>query len=65
LGEIKGEKMTNTNNIYRIINDINLSMAMEDMPLTSQNKQTLYDCIVGRLNAKDVLQSTIEKYTVN
>ena len=51
--------------IYRVINEINLSMTMEDMPLTPQNKQIMYDCIVGKLDINAVLESTIKKYSVS
>jgi len=57
--------MQNENLIYRMIDDIDFSMAMEDMPLTSQDKQILYDCAIGKLNINDVLKETIKEHSVS
>ncbi|GHU40804.1 hypothetical protein FACS1894190_08130 [Spirochaetia bacterium] len=47
-----------------IIRDIDFTMSMEDMPLTEQDKQRLYDCITGKLDIEKVVQETIKKHTV-
>jgi hypothetical protein len=46
--------------IDKIIRDIDFTMSMEDMPLTPQDKQRLYDCITGKLDIEQVIQQTIK-----
>jgi hypothetical protein len=48
----------------RIIRDIDFTMSMENMPLTGQDKQRLYDCITGKTDIHEVLRETIEKHTL-
>jgi hypothetical protein len=49
--------------IEKTINDINFTMAMENMPLTEQDKQRLRDCITGKADIENVLRQTIARHT--
>jgi hypothetical protein len=51
-----------TNNVENIIQNIDFSMKMEDMPLTEKDKNRLRDCITGKNDIAKVLQETIKKY---
>ncbi|MCL1939460.1 MAG: hypothetical protein FWG59_00480 [Betaproteobacteria bacterium] len=49
--------------IEKTIHDINLSMSMENMPLTDQDKNRLRDCLTGKANIHEVLRQTIKRHT--
>ena len=49
-------------NIENIIENIDFSMKMEDMPLTKEDKNRLRSCISGRTDINKVLQETIKKH---
>ena len=49
--------------IEKTIRDINLSMSMENMPLTEQDKNRLRDCLIGKADIHDVLRQTIKRHT--
>lgn len=46
----------------RIIENVNATMAMEDMPLTEDNKRTIRRYLDGAESFEDVLASVIQKY---
>ena len=50
--------------IENIIENIDFSMAMEDMPLTIEDKTRLRDCLDGTLNVDKILQEVIKKHTL-
>jgi hypothetical protein len=52
-----------TEDVENIIENIDFSMKMEDMPLTEEDKYRLRDCITGKTDIYKVLQETIKKYT--
>ncbi|GHT83435.1 hypothetical protein FACS1894137_04520 [Spirochaetia bacterium] len=58
MGEIMDKDVEN------IIENIDFSMKMEDMPLTPDDKNRLQDCITGKTDINKVLQETIKKYTL-
>jgi hypothetical protein len=45
-----------------IIGNIDFSMSMEDMPLTSKNKEEMRECLNGNLDLDKLLAETIKKY---
>ena len=45
------------------INRVNATMSMENMPLTSTNKQQLRDCLTGQTTFKAAKKSAIERHT--
>jgi hypothetical protein len=51
------------NDVENIIQNIDFSMKMEDMPLTEEDKNRLRNCITGKNDVSKVLQETIKKYT--
>jgi len=51
-----------TGNEDYIIENINFSMKMEEMPLTEEDKSRLRICINGNRVINDVLQETIRKH---
>ena len=51
------------NNIENIIENIDFSMRMEDMPLTDEDKSRLRNCMTGKNNINEVLRETIKKHT--
>ena len=50
-------------NIENIIDNIDFSMKMEDMPLTDEDKNRLRNCLNGKDDIQKVLQETIKKHT--
>ena len=53
-----------TDNVESIIENIDFSMKMEDMPLTEEDKSRLRICLNGTKNINEVLQETIKKHTL-
>jgi hypothetical protein len=51
-------------NVESIIENIDFSMKMEDMPLTEEDKFRLRICLNGDRDIKDVLRETIPKHTL-
>ena len=47
-----------------IIENIDFSMRMEDMPLTEEDKSRLKTCLSGDRDINEVLQETIKKHTL-
>ena len=45
-----------------IIENINFTMAMEDMPLTAENKYQLRKCLEGKIDIDKLINATITKY---
>jgi hypothetical protein len=52
------------NKVENIIENIDFSMKMEDMPLTEDDKSRLRNCITGKEDINKVLQETIKKHTL-
>jgi hypothetical protein len=50
-------------NIEKIIENIDFTMKMEDMPLTNEDKNRLRNCLSGKSDINTVLQETIRKHT--
>ena len=48
--------------IENIIENIDFSMKMEDMPLTEEDKNRLRNCLNGKEDINKVLQETIKKH---
>ena len=53
-----------TENINYIIDNIDFSMKMEDMPLTEEDKSRLFICLNGNKDTNEVLQETIKKHSL-
>jgi hypothetical protein len=47
-----------------IIENIDFSMKMEDMPLTNEDKTRLRDCLSGTADVDKILQEVIKKHTL-
>jgi hypothetical protein len=52
------------NDVENIIENIDFSMKMENMPLTEQDKSRLRNCLTGKEDINKVLQATIKKNTL-
>jgi hypothetical protein len=50
--------------VENIIENIDFSMKMEDMPLTEEDKSRLRICLNGNKDINEVLQETIKKHTL-
>ena len=50
-------------NIENVIENIDFSMKMEDMPLTEEDKSRLRICLNGNRDVNEILQETIKKHT--
>jgi hypothetical protein len=50
------------NDIDYIIENIDFTMSMEDMPLTIENKNHLRKCLEGETDLDELILQTIEKY---
>ena len=44
----------------RIINNINATMSMEDMPLLKEDKERLRECLEGKVSYEDAINKLIE-----
>jgi len=53
-----------TENAEYIIENIDFSMRMEDMPLTEEDKSRLRICLSGDRDINEVLRETIKKHTL-
>ena len=51
-------------NVDYIIENIDFSMKMEDMPLSYEDKNRLIDCLEGKNDINMVIQETIKKHTL-
>jgi hypothetical protein len=47
-----------------VIENIDFSMTMEDMPLTNEDKKRLRDCLNGKADVDEILQEVIKKHTL-
>lgn len=47
----------------RIINNINATMSMEDMPLSKEDNERLKECLEGRVSYEDAINKLIKDYT--
>ena len=52
------------NNSEYIIGNIDFSLAMEDMPLTNENKEEMRKCIDGKIDLDNLIIETVNKYKV-
>ena len=52
------------NNSEYIIGNIDFSLAMEDMPLTNENKEEMRKCIDGKIDLDNLIAETVNKYKV-
>jgi len=48
-----------------IVENIDLSMTMEDMPLTDEDKKRLRDCLNGVTDVDEILRDVIKKHTLS
>jgi hypothetical protein len=53
-----------TGSAENVIENIDFTMRMEDMPLTEDDKTRLRICLNGDKNIDEVLQETIKKHTL-
>lgn len=49
----------------RIIDNINATMSMEDMPLLKEDKERLRDCLEGKVSYEDAIDKLIKQYKHN
>jgi len=47
-----------------IIENINFTMTMEDMPLTEEDKSRLRSCLDGNRDINEILRETIKKHAL-
>ena len=47
-----------------IIDNIDFSLAMEDMPLTNENKEEMRKCLDGKIDLERLITETVNKYKV-
>jgi len=50
--------------IEKVVENIDFSMKMEDMPLTGDDKNRLRDCLNGKSDVDKILQVIIKKHTL-
>ena len=46
----------------RIINNIDATMSMENMPLLKEDKDRIRHCLEGKVSYEDAINKLIEKY---
>lgn len=47
----------------RIIDNINATMLMEDMPLLEEDKERLRECLENKASYEDVINNLVMRYT--
>ena len=50
-------------NSERIIENVNATMSMENMPLLDSDKERMRECLEGKVNFEDAIIALINKYT--
>jgi hypothetical protein len=50
--------------VENVVENIDFSMKMEDMPLTDEDKNRLRDCLNGTTDVEKILQKVIKKHTL-
>lgn len=50
--------------VEKIIGEINGTMAMEGMPLTSEDREMLRKCITGQTTSDEMVKRLVKQYTV-
>jgi hypothetical protein len=50
--------------VENVVENIDFSMKMEDMPLTDEDKNRLRDCLNGTVDVDKILQEVIKKHTL-
>jgi hypothetical protein len=50
--------------VENIVENIDFTMKMEDIPLTDEDKNRLRDCLNGGGDVDEILQRVIEKHTL-
>jgi hypothetical protein len=50
--------------VENVVENIDFSMKMEDMPLTDEDKNRLRDCLNGTIDFEKILQEVIRKHTL-
>lgn len=46
----------------RIIENVNATMSMEDMPLRATDKERIKKCLEGSMSFQDAIEVLVEKY---
>ncbi len=49
-------------NVERIIENVNATMSMEDMPLLDSDKERMRECLEGKVDFQDAINALINKY---
>jgi hypothetical protein len=50
--------------VENVVENIDFSMKMEDMPLTDEDKNRLRNCLNGTTDVDKILQEVIKKHTL-
>jgi hypothetical protein len=50
--------------VENVVENIDFSMKMEDMPLTDEDKNRLRDCLNGTVDVDKILQEVIKRHTL-
>ncbi|MDR1524667.1 MAG: hypothetical protein LBS79_05340 [Tannerella sp.] len=50
--------------VENVVENIDFSMKMEDMPLTDEDKRRLRDCLNGAVDVDKILQEVIKRHTL-
>lgn len=51
------------NKTKKIIENVNATMSMEDMPLQEEDKVRITECIEGKVSFKEVIEQLVKKHT--
>ncbi len=47
----------------RIIENVNATMAMENMPLENEDRGRILECLEGRISFQEAVEALVNKYT--
>ena len=54
--------MESTTSFDAIVDNVSATMAMEDMPLSSADKERIYDCLNNKITFDQAVQNLVSQY---
>lgn len=59
---MSSRKMESTTSFDAIVDNVSATMAMEDMPLSSADKERIYDCLNNKITFDQAVQNLVSQY---
>lgn len=59
---MSSRKIESTTSFDAIVDNVSATMAMEDMPLSSADKERIYDCLNNKITFDQAVQNLVSQY---